>query len=99
MPVTVDVPVRIRVDPGALATRACCIEEALAAAVGRALKKSSDVVLDARGGYVSVQVHPPDIRWSGNALGEVPQGVRLATQELIAAVLARAADNAAITEK
>ena len=91
MPVRVDVPIRIRVDPGALARRSCCIESALSAAVGRALRKSADIVLAARGGYVGVQIHPPEFRWCGDGLGQVPQGLRLNTQQLVASVLGEGA--------
>jgi hypothetical protein len=96
MPVHVDVPIRIKVDPGALARRACCIESALSAAAGRALKNSSDVVLAGRGGYATVELHPPQLRWSGDGLGQVPQGLRLATGDLVASVLAEAAAVAGI---
>src|SRR5262245_21828421 len=96
MPVRVNIPIHILVDPGALSMRARCIESALTAAVGRALKKSSEIVLDTRGGYAKVEVSPPEIRWIGSALNEVPRGVRSATHERIAAALAKAVEAAKI---
>ena len=65
MPVSVSVPTKIRVDPAALAEHPCRVEEAISAAVGRALANSRQTVLDARGGFVGVCLHPPTFTWSG----------------------------------
>ncbi len=76
MPVSVHIPTRIRVDPGALFLRRGCLESALTDAATRALKNSREVVLAKRGGYVGVQCHPPEFTWSGDALPDVPASLR-----------------------
>ncbi len=90
MPVAVIIPVRLRVDPDALSRRGAELEEALAAAAGRALASSRDVVLRERGGYLSVFVHPPRITWSGEGLAAVPTAVRAEIEERLARTLAEA---------
>ena len=87
MPVRVTIPIRLRVDPGALTERQADVEEALAAAVGRALVNSRDVVLEKRGGYVGVRVHPPEISWYGNSLDSVSGVTRAEIENRIANVL------------
>lgn len=67
MPVDVHVPIRIRVDAEALRDRPEEVDEALAAALGRALAASRREVLDPRGGYVGVNLTPPQLRWTGAA--------------------------------
>lgn len=94
MPVRVTIPIRLRVDPGALTERQVDVEEALAAAVGRALVNSRDVVLEPRGGYVGVRVHPPDVRWYGNALDHLNGSIRAAIEAQIQEVIAEAIQNA-----
>jgi hypothetical protein len=85
MPVRVDIPIKLRVDPGALMERRADVEEALAAAVGRALGNSRDVVLEKRGGYVGVRVHPPEFRWYGDGL----DGIFVKTRSEIELILSR----------
>jgi hypothetical protein len=96
MPVAVNVPIRIKVDPDALARRPRCIEDALSKAVGRALKQSQRVVLDARGGYPAIQIHAPEISWGGDGLDRVSQVQRLATSDLVASALDRAVEAAGL---
>lgn len=71
MSVRVNIPIKLRVDPEALIDRHADIEEALAAAVGRALTNSWDVVLKPRGGYVGVRLHSPEFIWRGDGLHRV----------------------------
>lgn len=96
MPVRVDIPIRIRVDPLALTERQNDLEEALAAAVGRALKNSRDVVVAQRGGYVGVKVHSPEFIWSGDGLANIPGGVRSEIIKLVTNILERTTQSAGI---
>ena len=96
MPVAVNVPIRIKVDPDGLARRPRCIEDALSKALGRALKQSSRVVLDARGGYTAIQIHAPEISWGGDGLDRVTQAHRAATSDLVASALDRAVEAAGL---
>jgi hypothetical protein len=87
MPVRVDIPIRLRVDPGALMERQADVEKALAAAVGRALGNSRDVVLEKRGGYVGVRVHPPEFTWTGEGVGEVNGAARCEIEAQLVSIL------------
>ncbi|ESA32887.1 hypothetical protein N836_24170 [Leptolyngbya sp. Heron Island J] len=98
MPVRVDIPIRIHVDPGALTERRSDVEDALTAAVGRALKNSRDVVLAERGGYVGIKVHPPEVVWAGNGLGKVSEAIRVEIEERIGGLLDQAVVTARIYE-
>ncbi|MDZ8258032.1 hypothetical protein [Nostoc sp. ChiQUE01b] len=98
MPVRVEIPIRIRVDPLALLERQDDLEEALAAAVGRALKNSRDVVLAQRGGFMGVRVHSPEFNWSGNGLVNVPISTQTETEAWIAVLLAQLTQAAEIYE-
>jgi hypothetical protein len=89
MPVRVNIPIRLRVDPRALIERQADIEEALAAAVGRALGNSRDVVLEKRGGYVGVRVHPPEFTWTGDGLTGLTGETRIQTEDIIVNCLAQ----------
>lgn len=90
MPVRVTIPIRLRVDPGALTERQADLEGALAAAVGRALVNSRDVVLEPRGGYVGVRIHPPEFSWIGDGLAAVASGTQTETEIIIANCLTQA---------
>jgi hypothetical protein len=83
MPVRVNIPIRLRVDPSALIERQADVEEALAAAVGRALANSRDVVLEKRGGYVGVRVHPPEFNWCGDGLMAISSSLQTKTEQYI----------------
>ncbi|PSB46494.1 hypothetical protein C7B80_12970 [Cyanosarcina cf. burmensis CCALA 770] len=90
MPVRVTIPIRLRVDPRALTERQIDIEEALAAAVGRALANSRDVVLEPRGSYIEVKFHPLEMSWTGTGLIDISATLRAETFEHLSAVLTRA---------
>jgi len=76
MPVTVNIPIRVRVDPPALGERLPDIEEALAVAVLRALENSRDAVVAQRGGYVGIAIRPPTFTWLGEGLSKVRDETR-----------------------
>jgi hypothetical protein len=99
MPVAVNIPIRIKVDPVALWMRPRCIEDALSKAVARALSKSSTEVLDPRGGYPAVRLHAPEIRWSGDGLDHITPAQRVATRELVSSVLERAVESAGLLSR
>ena len=96
MPKNVYIKTRLRVDPEALTTRRMTIEQALAAAAGRALKKSRDVVLTGLGAGVEVRLNPPQVNWTGPALEKVSKPLRAEVEMRIAAVLAAAAEAAGL---
>lgn len=96
MPVRVDVPTRVRVDPGALTERRADLEDALGKAAGRALANSADVVLRPRASYASARLNYPEFTWHGTGLGEVPTSVRTEVEECVAEVLWRAAERAGL---
>lgn len=89
MPVTVEVPIRLHVDPAAVTDHPDAVIEAFAAAVGRALATSRDVVVAPRGGYVEVLPQAPSLRWTGPDLDTVPRGARLALAGSLSATLDR----------
>lgn len=99
MPVRVYIPTRICVDVDALFDRQADIEEALAAAAGRALANSRDVVLAKRGGYIDVLASPPEIIWTGVGLGSVSLSRRAEIEECVAGVLSRAVKQAGICDR
>ncbi len=96
MPVRVEIPIRIRVDPLALLERQDDLEDALAAAVGRALKNSRDVVLAQRGGYVGVKVHPPEFLWYGDGLNSSTNQTQTDIEERVLTVISQAVRSAGI---
>ncbi|HET8922551.1 MAG TPA: hypothetical protein VFN26_06095 [Candidatus Acidoferrum sp.] len=96
MPVSVHIPTRIRVDPGALFLRRGCLESALTDAATRALKNSREVVLAKRGGYVGIELHTPEICWSGAGLSEVPATLRAELEKIFKQVFFTAAMNAGV---
>ncbi|MGH7129774.1 MAG: hypothetical protein ACREIV_14485, partial [Planctomycetaceae bacterium] len=96
MAVTVRVPARIRVDPAALTERRDLLEEALAAAAGRALGKAGTVLAE-NAPAAAVRMHPPETTWYGDALAEVPAALRAEVESAVAAVLEVAAASAGVT--
>jgi hypothetical protein len=98
MPVRVTIPIRLRVDPEALTERQADLEEALAAAVGRALVNSRDVVLEPRGGYVGLRIHPPEFSWYGNGLETAITINRHEIEEQITNILRQSVESAGILE-
>ncbi len=98
MPVRVDIPIRIRVDPAALTERREALEEALVAATGQALENSRRVVLAEQGESVGVRIHPPEVTWTGDGLNEVAEGVRAEVEECVATSLADAMETAGVAQ-
>jgi hypothetical protein len=96
MPVRVEIPIRIRVDPLALLERQDDLEDALAAAVGRALMNSRDVVLAQRGGYVGIRVHPPEFCWYGDGGRMVSGATKARLEKRIATILTQTTESAGI---
>lgn len=88
MPIRVDIPIRIRVDPGALTERRNELEETLVAATRRALENSREVVLSQRSSSMGLIVHSPEFIWTGDGLGAVSEGVRTEIDERLAVLLA-----------
>src|SRR5262245_3142989 len=93
MPVHVSVPLRLRADPRAL-FRLDELESAAQAAVRRALLRSREVVVDARGGYLDVALSPPTFSWCGPGIAAVPGDQRARVEALLSAVWTRAAEEA-----
>ncbi|MBX3337184.1 MAG: hypothetical protein KIT71_11965 [Nitrospira sp.] len=75
------------VDPVALRSRRCCIDEAINFAVGRALAKSWREVIRPRGGYVGVRLNSPEFFWRGEALGNVDEDLKRELEEKIRAAI------------
>ena len=87
MPVSVQVPCRIRVDARALAERPDELEAAFATALARALERSRREVLVPRGRYLPPLSHEPELRWSGAGNAEVPRATRRAFEERLRRVV------------
>jgi hypothetical protein len=87
-PVRAHFPTTVRVDVAALAERAMDVEAALDAALGRAIATAASA-LAASGRALGVPVaHAPEIRWTGDAAGAVPDAVRAVIEARIRAVVA-----------
>jgi hypothetical protein len=88
MPATVHIPIRIRTDPAAPATRGEEVASAVAAAAGRALRNARLVVgRQWRGPSVPL---PPAFTWTGVGADAVPQAVRNEFEDLIRDAIAAA---------
>jgi hypothetical protein len=85
-PVCVEVPVRLRLDSAADG-RLDDVEEALRAALGRALRNAQDHV-PGPDPDAPVQLVEPEVRWSGDGVGKLPAGAR----ERVEARVRRAVD-------
>jgi hypothetical protein len=90
VPLAVRVPVRIRLDLPALLGRTDLLEEALAAAAGRALGNAAAVLAEDAPG-LPAHLNPPEVHWSGDGLAGVPAALRTEVEALVAAVLGEAA--------
>jgi hypothetical protein len=99
MPVRVDVPTRLRVDPRALTERWDDVNAALDAAFRRALKSSAENAVAPRGGWVGVRLNPPTVTWSGEALGSVPVSMRADIEAGLADLFARALRDAELVRR
>jgi hypothetical protein len=96
MPVAVHIPIRLRLPLQALrggVEGAPDWGSALAAGFGRALTRSHETVLAARGGYVSIKQNPVTFRWTGDAADAVPAGTRAQTEEKIEKLIVALVDN------
>lgn len=98
MPVEVHIPIRLRVDADALARTPEAVDNALARALGRALKRSREAV-PGLGTYLGVRTDPPRISWSGAALVDVSEAARAATEARIAAGIAAAVASAGLMRR
>ena len=96
MPIAVNIPTRLRVDPAALVERREDIAEALAAAAFRGLKNSRDSVLADRGGYIEVELKPPTFTWSGVAAATIGEKERAPIEALVRDTLVQAAEDAGV---
>jgi hypothetical protein len=94
-PVRVDVPIRIRVDAVALSGQAGELDDALAAATGRALGTASRVLADA-GPAGRVEVGAPVLTWTGDGLDQVDAFTRAAAAQRVRRVVADAVDGAGV---
>lgn len=93
MPLSVELPTRIRIDAAALAGEGEeALGEALGAAVRRALIASRDAVLAPRGSYAGVRLHHPEFAWSGDGLDAVSTARRMEIEDLVDATLLAAAE-------
>jgi hypothetical protein len=70
MPVSVSIPIRIRINRTALERRPECTRCAAKAAVGRAMVSSAKTVIEPRGGFMGVTAHPPTFSWRGLPVNE-----------------------------
>jgi hypothetical protein len=96
VPVQVDIPTRLKVDVPALTARRADIEEAVAAAAGRALTASAAEVLEPRGAYVGAWLNEPVFSWSGDGLAAVPPALRADVEQALRDALMAAAEQAGI---
>jgi hypothetical protein len=90
--VTVEVPVRIRVDPRALDRHLDEVEEATRAAVTRALANATAVIGETRGGFVAHCTYEPVVTWSGAARTEVSRADRSACEAVVRRAVARSVE-------
>jgi hypothetical protein len=97
VPVTVHIPVRLRVDADALTSRPDTFDEldaALTAALNRALANSRAVAVEPRGGYLGLEVHAPAFSWSGDGLDRLPASLRPRLETRLRALVIRQAERA-----
>jgi hypothetical protein len=88
MPIAVYIPIRIRVEPQTVTERSGDLEEALSAALRRALAHSRKVVLDQRGGYITTVLNRPQVAWCGNGWDRVSDSERNRLEDCIARLCA-----------
>lgn len=95
MPVSVQVPVRVVVDPQALMSRLEDLDEAVEAATTRALTNAVAAIEERRGSYVTHRAADPVVSWRGDGLpdvsrervGEAEARVREALSRAVAATM------------
>lgn len=96
MAVTVNIPLKIRVDRHAVAGQLEEIGDAVSRGVLRALRRSREAALDARGGYASVCLNGPTFAWRGDQALLVSGETRERVEKLVTAILLGAAENAGL---
>ena len=96
MAATVSVPIRLRIDAEAARAQLDALDDALQAAAGRALARSSEAVLKPRGGYCRTVLHRPRFAWSGAGLPELDAPARARLEQRISDTLAELAHEAGI---
>lgn len=99
MPVSVQVPVRVRLDLASVEGRECCLSDALGAALGRALARSRAHVLRPRAGFAGVEIHAPTFTWTGDMADRVDGGTRARLETRIRAAIAEQAAAAGLFEE
>lgn len=90
MPVTVHVPIRLRVTEQALSHDPGAIDAAVARALGRALARSRTEILAETGGYLGVSLGAPEIAWSGAGLAGIDSATRRVTERRLALLIGTA---------
>jgi hypothetical protein len=98
VPVCVDIPVRVRVDPHALQVRLTEVKQAVRTAAERAMASSVRVVLAPRGTYLGTCVDAPTFAWGGPGLARVPVPMRRQAERLLTDALHQAAQGAGVTD-
>jgi len=101
MPVAVEVPCHIRLRPDELVADGAvqvAVAAALAAALRRALDRSTQEVIERRGGYLPVVPHPPRFRWTGDAVAQVDDHTRRAVEHRLNQVVEAALDQTGLCE-
>ncbi|WP_322762459.1 hypothetical protein [Frankia sp. Cr2] len=96
MPVSVRVPVRVRVDARSVVDRPDEIADALNLALARALDRSRREVLEPRGQYLGVRTLPPVFSWTGGARRAVDARDRRAFEARLRGVIADVVEAAAL---
>jgi hypothetical protein len=96
MAIDVSVPIRVRVDPGALIERPYDIEEALGTALARALANSREHVLANRKGAIELTVEAPEFSWMGDGLADVAAGLREDIESQLTTIIEQTAVSAGI---
>ncbi len=94
MPVEVVIPIRLKVSRRALRGAPEMIEEALSAALGRALDRSREAALAPRGRFVRPLPHAPTVTWTGDGLGELDAGERAAWEARLGNLVTHLANTA-----
>ena len=87
MPVTVHVPIRLRVSPADLRDGGVRVDDLLAEGLARALARSRDVAVAPRGSYMQVRFHPPEISWGGAGVNAIGDALRRTTEARVARVV------------
>ncbi|GAA4878624.1 hypothetical protein [Actinomycetospora straminea] len=90
MPVKVQVPIRVVVDPHGLMSRLDDLGQAVESATTRALLRSVDVLVERRGGWVAHETASPVLTWNGEGLSDVAVTTRRLAEEAVRRAIAAA---------